>query len=150
MRTLLVAAAAVLLGACGSAPAAGGSATGARSSRAAVEAFLDAARAGDVQALTAVWGTENGAARDRLSPDELEMRAVTMICHFRADSYEIVNERAGDGGQRVASVELRKGTLRRTTTFWTVQGPADRWYVSDADLRSVQDFAKQGEGCPRR
>ena len=150
MRTLLVAVALLLIGACRSAPVAEGGATGARSSRAAVEAFLAAARAGDVQALTAVWGSESGAARDRLTPDELEMRAVTMICHFRADSHEIVSERAGDGGQRVSRVELRKGTLTRTTTFWTVEGPQDRWYVSDADLRSVQDFAKQGEGCPRR
>jgi hypothetical protein len=150
VRTLLVAAAALLLSACPSPQTAGGGATGARSSRAAVEAFLDAARAGDIQALTAVWGTERGAARDRLPPDQLEKQAVIMACHFRSDAYEIQSERAADNNERVTRVELRKGSLRRTTTFNTVEGPAERWYVSNADIVAVQDIAKQEPACAVR
>ena len=150
MRTLLVAAALVLLSACPSPQPTGGSATGARSSRAAVEAFLDAARAGDIQALTGVWGTEKGAARDRAPATEVEKSAVIMACHFRSDSYEIQSERAGENAERITRVELRKGTIRRTTTFNTVKGPADRWYVSNADIVAVQDIAKQEPACTPR
>ena len=150
MRTLLLAAAAVLLSACPSPQSPGGGATGARSSRAAVEAFLDAARAGDIQALTSVWGTEKGAARDRAPANEVEKSAVIMACHFRNDSYEIQSERAGENNERVTRVELRRQNLRRSTTFNTVEGPGERWYVSNADIVAVQDIAKQEPACTPR
>ena len=120
----------------------GGGATGAESPRAAVETFLNAARAGDLQALAAVWGTEKGSVRESLEPAELEKRELIMICHFRTDSYRIIGDNAGERSERVLLVELRKNTLVRETNFHTVKGPAERWYVVDAEIAKVQDFCR--------
>ena len=150
MRTLLVAAAMMLLSACPKPQPTGAGTTGARSSRAAIEAFLSAARAGDIQALTAVWGSERGAARDRMPPDQLEKNAVILACHFRNSGYEIQSERTSDNGDRVTRVEIRFADIRRSTTFNTVEGPGDRWYVANADVVAVQDIAKQDPACTPR
>ena len=120
----------------------GSATTGAASPRAAVETFLDAARAGDLQALAAVWGSEKGSVRESLDPAELEKRELIMICHFKTDSYKIVADNPGMRGERVLLVELRKRNLVRETNFHTVASSAQRWYVVDAEIAKVQDFCR--------
>lgn len=61
------------------------------------------------------------------------------MCYFKHDSYRVLGDSPGTNGERILSVELTKGTLKRTTNFYLVQG-RDRWYVRSADIEPVKDF----------
>lgn len=135
-------AAVVLLSACSSATnqAPSGQVSGAVSPRLAVEQFLKAAKATDIQAMSAVFGTKAGPARETMDRTELEKRQVILACFFTHDSYRILGEAAGIGGHREVRVELKKGNVTRQPMFYTIQGPAQRWYVDNMDIASVRDF----------
>ena len=132
-----------LLSACSSAtqrPVAGGATTGAATPRLAVEQFLRGAKATDIQAMSAVFGTKAGPARETMDRTELEKRQVILACFFTHDSYRILGEAPGIGGHRDIRVELKKGKVTRQPTFYVIQGPAQRWYVDNMDIASVRDF----------
>ena len=132
-----------LLSACSSAtqrPAAGGATTGAATPRLAVEQFLRGAKATDIQAMSAVFGTKAGPARETMDRTELEKRQVILACFFTHDSYRILGEAPGIGGHRDVRVELKKGKVTRQPTFYTIQGPSQRWYVDNMDIAAVRDF----------
>ena len=138
-----IAAVVALLSACSSAtqkPAAGGPITGAATPRLAVEQFLRGAKATDIQAMSAVFGTKAGPARETMDRTELEKRQVILACFFTHDSYRILSEAPGIGGHRDVRVELKKGKVTRQPTFYTIQGPAQRWYVDNMDIAAVRDF----------
>jgi len=144
----------VLLSACASAPASNpgsttpnpsisGGMTGAVAPRVAVEQFLSAAHAGDLQAMSVVFGTNQGAARDNIQWNELEKREIILQCFFNADSYRIVSEVEGADGHRVVKAELTKGKVTRQPNFFVVQGPGQRWYVANMEIAVVRDFCGQ-------
>jgi len=134
-------AAVVLLSACSSTQQApSGQVTGAVSPRLAVEQFLKAAKATDIQAMSNVFGTKAGPARKTMDRTELEKRQVILACFFTHDSYRILGEADGIGGHREVRVELKKGNVTRQPMFYTIQGPAQRWYVDNMDIASVRDF----------
>ena len=116
-------------------------ATGASGARPALDAFLAAIRAKDLQALGAAWGDKNGAIRDskRISRDELEKRELVLMCYFNHDSYKVLDDVPVAGGERRMSVALTRGTLTRTTDFFLVSGP-ERWYVRTAGMDPVRDL----------
>src|SRR4051812_48548394 len=106
MRRILIAVALLGLGACTSSskrttppgavitppsPSGISSAGGADSPRAAVDGFLAAVKKQDLQAMSMIWGTEKGLARDQMSRDELEKRLVIMQCSLNHDSWKIVS-----------------------------------------------------------
>ncbi len=124
----------------GGSPPPGATLTGAVAPRRAVEDFLSAVRAQDLQAMSVVWGTDKGPARDQLERTELEKREIIMQNCFTHDSYRILDEAPAEGGQRVLRVELTKGRITRTPRFYTVKGPSDRWYVQDAEITAVRDI----------
>jgi hypothetical protein len=116
---------------------------GAPAPRAAVESFLSAVRAQDLQAMSAVWGSTKGPARDIIDDRaELEKRELVMQCYLNHDRFRILGDVPGDNGGRVFRVELTKGNLTRATTFTTVPGPSERWYVLEADLNPVKDLCR--------
>lgn len=134
-------AAVVILSACSSTQQApSGQTTGAVSPRLAVEQFLKAAKATDIQAMSNVFGTKAGPARETMDRTELEKRQVILACFFTHDTYRILGEAAGIGGHREVRVELKKGNVTRQPLFYTIQGPAQRWYVDNMDIASVRDF----------
>lgn len=106
----------------------------------ATEQFLRAANAGDLQAMSAQWGTKDGPARESMDRTQLEKRLTILACYFKHDSARVVGEASGTGGHRDVRIELKKGNLVRQTTFYTVKGPGDRWYVENMDIASVRDF----------
>lgn len=116
--------------------------TGASTPRQAVESFLAAARSQDLQAMSVVWGTDHGPARDIIDRDVLEKREIIMVCFFGAEKSAIGGEATGQDGSRTFTVTLTKGSLTRQTDFTAVRGPADRWYVQNADILKVRDFCK--------
>jgi hypothetical protein len=116
---------------------------GASSPRAAVESFLKSVRAQDLQAMSDVWGTKEGLARDKWERPELEKRELIMMCLFNHDRYRILSEAPGEAGHRVFHVELARAGITRTTNFYTIQGPSERWFVENADVTPVKDLCKQ-------
>ena len=112
--------------------------------RPALDAFLAAIRAKDLQALGAAWGDKSGAIRDndRISRDELEKRELVLMCYFSHDSYQVLSDEPAAGGERKLTVRLTKGTLSRTTDFFLTSGP-DRWYVRTADVEPVRDLCSK-------
>ncbi|HEV7994179.1 MAG TPA: hypothetical protein VGP25_20305 [Gemmatimonadaceae bacterium] len=115
--------------------------SGATGPRSALDAFLAAVRAKDLQQLGAVWGDKEGAIRDskRISRDDLEKRELLLMCYFGHETYKVLSDAPAVGGERVMSVSLTKGTLTRTTNFYLVGG-SDRWYVRTADIEPVRDL----------
>ena len=124
-------------------PVAPGSMTGAPTPAAAVEGFLAAVRAQDIQAMSVVWGTTRGPARDQMDRAELEKRELVLMCFFDHERFRLLGETPGLQGGRQFRVELTKGPYTRVTNFYTVQGPSDRWYVENADIDPVKDLCRE-------
>lgn len=132
-----------LLSACSSATqsrSSDGRLTGAAAPRLAVEQFLKGAKATDIQAMSNVFGTKSGPARETMDRTELEKRQVILACFFTHDSFRILGEEPGVGGHRDIRVELKKGNVTRQPMFYVIQGPGQRWYVSNMDIAAVRDF----------
>lgn len=117
--------------------------TGAASPRSAVELFLTAAKAQDIQAMSVIFGTSRGPSRDNMNREELEKRLVILQCYFNHDKFRILGESPGEGGHRIVEAELTKQTIARTPNFYTIKGPGDRWYVDNMEIAAVQDFCRR-------
>lgn len=115
---------------------------GASSPRMAVEQFLTAVNAQDLQAMSVVFGTSHGPARDNMERTELDKRLIILQCYFYHDKSRILGENAGEGGERVLNVELTRGRLTRTPRFYTVQGPDNRWFVDNMEIAAVREFCR--------
>jgi hypothetical protein len=134
----------ILCSACRSSGRSAGGAplTGAAAPRLAVEQLLAAIKATDLQAMSLIWGSKGGPARDLMPRTELEQREIIMQGCFDHDRYRILEETPGTDGQRVFRVELTKGTTVVTPRFYTVKGPSDRWYVQDLEMAAVSAICK--------
>ncbi len=147
----------VLLGACRSSPitttptAAAPGAYGASAAREAVETFYSAIKAGDLQAISMVWGNEKGPlVNDRsISREEIERRELLMICYLNHDESRVLERvQAGEPKYTVFQTELKKNGVIRRPTISTVQGPQGRWFVVDADIQAVRDFCQPSSASP--
>jgi len=117
-----------------------GQVTGALTAQLAVQQFLTAVNAKDIQAMGTVFGTNKGPARETVDRTELEKRLIILSCYFAHDSARTLGEDRGTQGHREVRVELNKGNMSRQTTFYTIQGPGGRWYVDNMDIAAVRDF----------
>lgn len=114
-------------------------ATGAASATEAIVAFISAAKAQDLQAISAVWGNDKALTRDLVDRQELERRLLIINCHLRHDESRIGAPQMGESGRVLMNVELVKGGLRATVPFTAVKNTRnDRWYVEDLDLRPAR------------
>jgi hypothetical protein len=121
-----------------------GSGTGGADARTAVLAFLEAAKNGDLQALSAAWGSTQGSVRDvgAMPREEMEKRELVMLCYLSHDTHQIVSDALAPNNERVVVVQLRRGPLTRTANFYAVAGPGGRWYVRQFDMEALTDFCK--------
>jgi hypothetical protein len=142
---VIAAGASIALAACGSGGGGGarGQMTGAASPHLAVEQFLAAARAQDLQAFSSIWGSERGAARDVVERSQLEKRELTMMCYLTHDRYAINSEVTPKPGEHDYTVEITRGSQTRETKITAVEGPSERWYVLDVALAPLQDLCSQ-------
>lgn len=126
----------------GTRSAAGGSIVGAGTSRGAVEGFMTAVKATDLQAMSALWGNEKGPARDRFSRDELDKRLIVMQCLLQHDRWSFVEDspRLSTGGRQAWAIGLTRKNASARTTLTTVPGPGGRWFLLDADLQPLREF----------
>ena len=132
--------------ACRSTPSYGNTATGERqlagaaSPREAVQSFLGAVKSQDLQAMSVIWGTSKGPARDQVDRAQLERRELIMQCYLTHDKFDIQSDTRTSNDTHKLGVSLTKGNLTRETNFITVLGPSDRWYVQDVPLEPVKDL----------
>jgi hypothetical protein len=118
---------------------AGSMAVGATTPQGAVEMMLAAAQVQDIQAVAAAWGDEKGMTRDRIPRDELEKRALAMICVLRHDSQKIGDPQQLGGGRYQLAVDLKQGTSSGTTNFTVARSAAGRWLVTDFGMAALQN-----------
>jgi hypothetical protein len=126
-----------------------GQLTGAATAQLAVDQFLVAVRSRDLQAMSTVFGTTKGPARETMDRTELEKREIILACYFNNDSYRVLGEQSGQSNHREIRVELKRGAQTRQTTFYAIEGPGGRWYVDNMDIAAVRDFCGN-PGTPSR
>jgi hypothetical protein len=112
---------------------------GAATPAAAVEQLLAAARAQDLQAISAIWGDERGLVRDREARQEVESRTFIMACILRNDKATLGEIMPAAGGRMIVSADLTQGTRTGNTRFETARTAAGRWLVSNMDLPALQN-----------
>jgi hypothetical protein len=117
-----------------------GQLTGGATPQLAVDQFLVAVRNRDLQAMSTVFGTNKGPARETMDRTELEKREIILACYFNNDSYRILGEQSGQADHREVRAEIRRASQARQTTFYAVKGPGGRWYIDNMDIASVRDF----------
>lgn len=116
---------------------------GASSPSTAVEQFLTAVRAQDLQAMSVVFGTSNGPARDIMEREQLDKRLIILQCYFNHDKSRMLGETPGEGGRRIFTVELTRGRLVRAPRFYAIKGPGDRWFVDNMEIAAVREFCRE-------
>lgn len=127
----------LVLAACRSVPTS--TIMGATTPRGAAEQMLAAAAAQDLQAISAVWGSESGLARDQLDRTEVESRTFIMACVLKSDSQKFGDPTPAGNGRVLISVELTQGKNAGGTRFETARTKDGRWLVSNVDLQSLQN-----------
>lgn len=113
---------------------------GAASSEGAIQAFLDAAAAGDYPRMWAVFGTEDGAAVERFGVAEIEARMVVLARLLRHDGYEMqVANLAAYGPDRVRYEVRLQGTRKGAVVVPVVTVPDGRarWFVEQLDMDAL-------------
>ena len=106
-----------------------GNVTGAATERGAIDQFMAAVTAQDLQALGAIWGTKDGPARDQMSGDQLQERELIMFCYFKHDAYTIVSDAPALNGDRTFAVVVKFGGISHTGQFQVTRGKDGRYYV---------------------
>lgn len=107
-----------------------------------MNAFISAAKAQDIQAMSTVWGTARGPVRATMARDELDRRLIIMmrlLCH---DDARVVGKSPAPEDKQFVRVELKRGPNALELNFTTVEGPSSRWYVNDFDNTRLQAFCR--------
>jgi len=111
--------------------------TGGSSPEDAVNAYIAAVKARDLQAMSAIWGTERGPARETMERVQMERSETIVMGLFCTDEEARVTRKAsGTGTRQILTVELKRKSATVSTNFTTIPGPRNRWYVEDVDLGS--------------
>jgi hypothetical protein len=113
---------------------------GAVTAREAVQKFMAAAKAQDLQAMSVIWGSKQGPVRDTRDKAEIEQREIIMMCYLKHDSYSVLGEAPAKDGDRVLAVEVKFKTLTRSTNFTATKGPSERWYVGSFDMDALRQI----------
>ena len=114
-------------------------AAGASSPRGALDLFLSAAKAQDLQALSSVWGDENGAARDRNPRREFEQSQLVLLCLVHHDQAKVGDLRQAENGRFVTTVDMVQGTAKATVPYTLAHTPSGRWFVQSVDTKLLQN-----------
>jgi hypothetical protein len=122
-----------------------GSLTGAATPKSAVDLFLAAVNATDLQAMGAIWGTPDGAARNRMDMTQLQQRELTMMCYLAHDSYNVVSEAPALHNTRTFAVEMKYQTITHVGQFNVGRASDGRYYVF-----SIVNFAEFQDVCARK
>jgi hypothetical protein len=116
-----------------------GGAAGASSPRGALDLFLSAAKSQDLQALSSVWGDENGAARDRNPRREFEQSQLVLLCLVHNDQAKVGDLRQAENGRFVTTVDMVQGPSKASVSYTLAKTPAGRWFVQSVDTKTLQN-----------
>lgn len=119
-------------------------AVGAVNGKVAVDGFLKAVKAQDLQTMSAIWGTTKGAARDQMKREDLEKRLIIMQCTLTHDKWTFLEDRPRlqTGVRQEFQIELSQKDRSAKTSIVTVSGPGGRWFVEDINLLPLKDFCR--------
>ena len=92
--------------------------------------------------MSVTFGTSNGPARDNMNREELEKRLIILQCYFNHDKFRILRDFPGEDKHRVVVVELTRGTVVRSPSFYTIAGPGGRYFVDNMEIAAVRDFCR--------
>ena len=95
---------------------------------------MAAAKSENLDALSFVWGDQRGPARSTMSREQWEQREVIMMGCLKHDSYRVIAESPAAGGERMMTVELKFRDLTRSSNFYAVPGPDQRWFLKSFDI----------------
>ncbi len=112
---------------------------GAPTPRAAVETYLAAAKAQDIQAMSSVWGDETGSIRKTRGRDEVEKRAIIVSCFLKTSTATVGEPSRGEGARLLVPTTLTQGKVSASPKFTVTQGPGQRWFVMDFDMTLLQN-----------
>ena len=131
----------MLLAVAGCRRAVGGPEPGAAASQVAIQNFLNAAKGGDIQAMSAMFGNDVSPLRDREDRVDVERRMLIMACHLKHDTARIGAAQPGQNGRTTHRVELTQGTKSASPQFTTIRNTrTGRWFVEEFDLPAVREF----------
>lgn len=116
-----------------------GTATGGSSPRDAVDRFLAAARAQDLQALGALFGNDQGPLREHADRATVERQLLIQLQCLRHDKADVSAPERGAGGTEIFTVNMTQGTLTASPKFTVVRGPESRWYVEIFEIVELQN-----------
>lgn len=125
-----------------SAPAPMGAQTGAADPVSALRGFLDAAKAQNIQGISAFWGDQDGTVRGRFPKTEEEQREIIMARCLRHDRYDVVGDAPAVGGGRTYAVSLSRPGRTVTTNVDVVPASDHRWYVQKVDMEKLTDYCR--------
>ncbi len=119
-----------------------GATAGAATAQESVEIFMRAVKAQDLQTMSAVWGTSRGPAREQMERDELEKRLIVIQCKLDHDTWSFAEDRPRllSGSQQDFRVRLKQRQAQAVTSFTTIMGPQNRWFVEIVDMEPLSDF----------
>jgi hypothetical protein len=113
--------------------------TGGSTPRGAIDRFLAGARAGDIQAVGAVFGNDRGPLRDHADRATVERQLLIQLQCLRHDKATVSQPARGEGGRQLFTVDMTQGTLTASPLFTVVRGPSDRWYVEVFEIVKLQN-----------
>jgi len=117
---------------------------GAATPREAVQRFMAAAKAQDLEAMSVIWGSAAGPARATMSRETWEMREVVMMSCLKHDSYRVVGEAPAAGGERLLLLELKYQDLTKTTNFTaTRESSSGRWFVGAVEMDPIREICSR-------
>jgi hypothetical protein len=119
-----------------------GAGTGAPDPASALRGFLDAAKAQNIQGISAYWGDKDGSARGRYPKTEEEQREIIMARCLRHDRYDVIGDAPAMGGGRSFAVSLARAGKSATTNFEVVPASDHRWYVQQVDMEKLADYCR--------
>lgn len=133
--------AALVLAACGSGAAAGGSTETVRpanSASSAVTSFLQAVSDSNLEKMATLWGTTAGPASRTKQPPDYEKRIAVMQAYLRHDDSRIVTD-AQDGlpTRHAVQAQLRRAACTWTVPFTVIQLADQSWIVNSVELTAA-------------
>ena len=119
-----------------------GAGTGAADAASALRGFMDAAKAQNIQGISAYWGDKDGTARGRFPKAEEEQREIIMARCLRHDRYDVIGDAPGMGGGRTFAISLSRPGKSATTNVDVVPAVDHRWYVQKIDMDRLTDYCR--------
>jgi hypothetical protein len=110
---------------------------------ASVEAFLDAANAGDIERMAGLWGDERGPSNvsNVISADERVRRLQIMQRLLRSDGRRLLSTSNASPERPVLTYELRQGTRRFNVPFTCVTSRYGGWLVREIGIDAAMPSA---------